>query len=164
MGVRQARSGARSLTSRAAPRPHRTSPHAAILAFAEALSAAELEQATSLFADDGCFVTPDATAVRGRRGIREVLAQLTAGRVQLRVTPGTVQIAGSMALCSERWAFTYAGKDICPFTRVSDSTALLRRSDGGWQLSLVAPWHIMHLDRYRSPSTPLLGQGPALRR
>jgi limonene-1,2-epoxide hydrolase len=47
-------------------------------AFAEALSAAELDRATSLFAEDGCFVTPDATAVHGRSGVRAILAQLIA--------------------------------------------------------------------------------------
>lgn len=119
-----------------------TVPQEVTRVFAEALSAAELDRAASLFADDGCFVTPDATAVHGRRGVRAVLAQLTAGRVQLRVAQKSVYVAGSMALCSERWAFTYACKDTSPFTRVSDFMVLLRRSDRVWQLIFVAPWHI----------------------
>lgn len=118
-----------------------TVPRAVTRAFAEALSAAELDRATSLFADDGCFVTPDATTVQGRRSVRAILAQLTAGRVQLRVTPGNMQMAGDVALCTERWDFTHAGRDTSPYTRVSESTILLRRSDRGWQLSVVAPWH-----------------------
>jgi uncharacterized protein (TIGR02246 family) len=117
-------------------------------AFAEALSAAELDRAVSLFADDGCFVTPDATAVHGRRGVKAILAQLTASQVQLRVAQKSVYVAGGMALCRERWAFTYACKDASPFTQVSDSTVLLRRSDRVWQFSIVAPWHIMGADQY----------------
>jgi uncharacterized protein (TIGR02246 family) len=123
-------------------------PQEVTRAFAEALSAAELDRAASLFADDGCFVTPDATAVHGRRGVRAILAQLVAGHVQLQVASKSVYVAGSMALCSERWAFTYACKDARPFTRVSDSTVLLRCSDRMWQLSVVAPWHIMGADQY----------------
>jgi uncharacterized protein (TIGR02246 family) len=117
-------------------------------AFAEALSAAELDRAVSLFADDGWFVTPDATAVHGRRGIRAILAQLIAGHVQLRVAQKSVYVAGSIALCSERWVFTYAYKDVSPFTQISNSTVLLRCSDRVWQLSIVAPWHIMGADQY----------------
>jgi uncharacterized protein (TIGR02246 family) len=133
-----------------------TVPRAVTRAFTEALSAAELDRAASLFADDGCFITPDATAIRGRRGVRAVLAQLTAGHVQLRVTPGSVQMAGDMALCTERWDFTYSGRDTGPYTQVSESTVLLRRSDRGWQLSIVAPWHIVSADQDPFSSTPRL--------
>jgi uncharacterized protein (TIGR02246 family) len=123
-------------------------PQEVTRAFAKALSAAELDQAASLFADDGCFVTPDATAVHGRRGVRAILAQLIAGHVQLGVAQKSVHVAGRMAFCSERWTFTYACKDASPFTQVSDSTVLLRCSDRMWQLSIVAPWHIMRVDQY----------------
>lgn len=125
-----------------------TVPHEVTRAFAEALSAAELDRAVSLFRDDGCFITPDATAVHGRRGVRAILAQLTAGHVQLRVTPKSMEMAGGMALCSERWAFTYACKDTGPFTRASDATVLLRRSAGVWRLSVVAPWSTASADRF----------------
>jgi uncharacterized protein (TIGR02246 family) len=125
-----------------------TVPQEITRAFAEALSAAELDRAASLFADDGCFVTPDATAVHGRQGVRAILAQLVAGHVQLRVAQKSVYVAGSTAFCSERWAFTYACKEASPFTQVSDSTVLLRCSDRMWQLSIVAPWHIMDADQY----------------
>lgn len=129
-------------------------PQEVTRAFAGALSAAELDRAISLFADDGCLVTPDATTVHGRHGVRAILVQLIAGRAQLRVTPKSMHIAGSMALCSERWAFTYACKDASPFTQAADSTVLLRRSNRVWKLLFVAPWHIMEADRYFVASMP----------
>lgn len=124
------------------------SPQGVTRAFAEALSAAELDEAASLFADDGCFVTPDATVVYGRYGIRAILAQLTAGHVQLRVASKTVHMAGRMAFCKERWAFTYACSHASPFTQTSDSTVLLRQHDRRWKLFVVAPWHAVNAGQY----------------
>jgi uncharacterized protein (TIGR02246 family) len=129
-------------------------PHEVTRAFAGALSAAELDRAMSLFADDGCLVTPDATTVHGRHGVRTILAQLIAGHAQLRVAPKSVHVAGSMALCSERWAFTYAYKGVSSFTQAADSTVLLRRSNRVWRLLFVAPWHIVDADRYPFASMP----------
>ncbi len=123
-------------------------------ALAGALSAAELDRAISFFADNGCFVTPDATTVHGRHGVRAILAQLIASHAQLRVAPKRVHLARGMALCSERWAFTYACKEISSFTRASNSTVLLRRSDRVWKLLFVAPWHIVDANRYPFTSMP----------
>jgi len=158
MTARQVRSIACSSVDRAALGPYGPSPQAVTHAFAEALSASALDRAASLFADHGCFVTPDATTVHGRRGIRAILAQLTTGHVRLRVTPGSMQMAGDMALCTERWDFTYACKETDSFTRASDSTVLLRRFDRVWQLAVVAPWHIVSADQYPFASIPRPGQ------
>ena len=81
-------------------------------------------------------------------GVRAILAQLIASHAQLRVAPKSVHMAGSMALCSERWAFTYACKEIGPFTRASNSTVLLRRDDRVWKLLFVVPGHIVDANRY----------------
>jgi uncharacterized protein (TIGR02246 family) len=129
-------------------------PQGLTRAFATALSAAELDHATSLFAEDGCFVTPNATAVRGREGIRAILAQLTAGRVQLRVELKSVYTAGSIALCKERWTFTYAREDAIPFIQASDSVVLLRRSNCIWRLLIAAPWGIADADRHPFAAMP----------
>lgn len=118
----------------------RNAPQDVTHAFAQAISATELERAMSFFAEGGCFVTPDATAVSGTQGIRAILVQLTGGRVQLQVELKSVQSAGGMAICNERWAFTYAREDADPFTQVSDSTVLLCRSNGVWKLLIAAPW------------------------
>jgi len=123
------------------------SPQALTRAFAAALSSAELDRALSLFAEDGCFVTPDATAVRGSQGIRAILSQLIASRVQLRVELKGTRMAGSMALCEECWVFTRARENAAPFVQASDSTVLLRRSSGAWRLLIAAPWGIADADR-----------------
>ena len=122
-------------------------PQAVTPAFAAALSAAELDRAASFFAADGCFVTPDATAVRGRLGVRALLAQLTSGRVQLRVEPRSTRMAGSLALCTERWIFTYTRDGAAPFIQASDSAILLCRPSDTWRLLIVAPWGIADADR-----------------
>lgn len=145
------------VASSESPQPHcdlMDRPQEVTRAFAGALSAAELDRAISLFADDGCFVTPDATTVHGHHGVRTILAQLIVSHAQLRVAPKSVHIAGNIALCSERWAFTYACKEVSPFTQASDSTVLLRRSDRAWKLLFVAPWHIVDADRYPFASMP----------
>jgi hypothetical protein len=56
------------------------SPQTLTHALAAALSAVDLDRATSLFAADtslfaadGCFATPDAAAVHGLHGIRALL-------------------------------------------------------------------------------------------
>jgi uncharacterized protein (TIGR02246 family) len=123
-------------------------------AFAAALSAAHLDRAVSLFAEDGCFVTPDATALRDRQSIRSILAQLTAGKVQLRTAPQTVHTTTGLALCSERWTFVYCREDGTPFERASDSAVLLRRSNRTWELLIVAPWGIADADRHPFASMP----------
>lgn len=112
-------------------------------AFAAAISAGELDRATSLFAEDCRFVTPDATTVHGRGGIKEILAQLTASRVRLHVAPEDIHVTGSTALCRERWSFTYAPDQARPYHRVARSTVLLHRSGGRWRLTVVAPWHVI---------------------
>jgi uncharacterized protein (TIGR02246 family) len=118
----------------------RNVPQDVTCAFAQAISAAEPDRALSFFAEDGCFVTPDATAVTGSQGIRAILVQLTGGQVQLQVELKGVQSARGMAICNERWTFTYARKDADPFTQVSDSTVLLCHSNGVWKLLIAAPW------------------------
>jgi ketosteroid isomerase-like protein len=108
----------------------------------------------SFFADNCCFLTPDATAVHGRGGIRTGLAQLATGRVRLRVASQDVQIARDLALCSERWVFTYKCSGSGPFTRTSDSTVVLRRFDRTWRLTVVAPWRHVSPDRFLSAPPP----------
>lgn len=129
-------------------------PQEVTRALAGALSAAELGRALSLFDEDGCFVTPDATAVRGLYGVRAILSQLIASRVQLRIEPRSTFTAGSLALCSERWTFTYSRGDAAPFVQGSDSAILLRRSNRAWKLLIAAPWAIAEADRLPFAAIP----------
>ncbi len=124
-------------------------------AFARELSSGRLGAAASFFASDAYFVTPDATAIRGRGGIRAILAQLIGCRVQLRVASQSMHTAGHMALCNERWTFNYNRSDAAPFARASDSTVLLRREERTWKLLIAAPWGLADADRHPFVSTAL---------
>ncbi len=123
-------------------------------AFAGALSATQLDRAVSMFAAGGCFVTPDVTAVRGQEAIRSTLAQLTAGRVRLRIAPRNVYVAAGLALCNERWTFSHLRPDGVPFERSSEAAVLLCRSNCAWKLLIVAPWGIADADRQPFASMP----------
>jgi limonene-1,2-epoxide hydrolase len=125
----------------------RQAPQELTRAFAAALSAAELDCATSFFTADGSFVTPDATAVSGLRSIRAILFQLIASRVQLQVEPRSIRMSGGMVICNERWIFTYARDDAAPFILASDSAILLCRPSNTWRLLIAAPWGIADADR-----------------
>jgi ketosteroid isomerase-like protein len=122
-------------------------PQKVTRAFAGALGAADLDRALSFFDEDGCFITPDVTAVRGLQGIRAILSQLIASRAQLQVEPRSTSTAGSLALCGERWTFIYDRGNAAPFVQGSDSTILLRRSNRAWRLLIAAPWGIADADR-----------------
>jgi ketosteroid isomerase-like protein len=114
-------------------------PGQVALAFAEAHNAGDLALAASFFARDACFVTPDATAVRGRKGIGEVLAQMISGRVQIRIEAQGMISVGDSALSVQGWTMCFQGID-APFVQASNSVLLLRREELTWKLLIVAPW------------------------
>ena len=115
------------------------SPERATLAFVEAQNAGELDMAASLFARDACFLTPDATAIRGRDEIRSVLAQLIASSAKIRIEDQSMLTAGEMALSIQRWTMRSGGID-APFVQTSNATVLLRRLERTWKLAILAPW------------------------
>ena len=55
-------------------------PDNALASFTAALSGGDLHGAAACFTRQGCLITPDGTAVRGRSDIAGVLAQLIASR------------------------------------------------------------------------------------
>ncbi len=114
-------------------------PERATLAFVEAQNAGELDAAASFFARDACFLTPDATAIRGREEIRAVLAQLIASSAKIRVEGQSMLTAGEMALSTQRWTMRSGGVE-APFVQTSNATVLLRRLERTWKLLIVAPW------------------------
>jgi Ketosteroid isomerase homolog len=122
--------GARSLPS---------TPERATLAFAEAQNAGDLDAAASFFARDACFLTPDATVIRGREEIRAVLAQLIASCAQIQVEGQSMLRAGEVALSIQRWTMRSHGVG-APFVQTSSSTVLLRHLERTWKLLIVAPW------------------------
>jgi uncharacterized protein (TIGR02246 family) len=122
--------------------PLAETPERTCLAFTEALSAGDLEAATSCLARDACFLTPDATAIRGRSSIRPVLSQLIARHPRIRVEQSSILTAGDVALAHQRWTILSAGVEGSPFTQISSATLLLRELDGHWKLALAAPWGV----------------------
>jgi ketosteroid isomerase-like protein len=130
-----------SLGAPSLAKPSRT-PELACRDFTTALGAGELEAATACFARDGCLITPDATAVRGREGIRDVLAQLTLRHTQIRIEFSTTLATADVALLHERWKIRADGAGGGPFVQISSSTLVLRQIEGEWKLSIVAPWGV----------------------
>jgi ketosteroid isomerase-like protein len=115
-------------------------PGRALQSFAEVLSAGRLDAATSCFARDAYLLTPNATAVRGRDGIRSILAQLIADRTQVEVQAHSVLTVGSVALSSGRWTLRSASAGDSPFERACEPTVVLHRIEDAWKLAIAAPW------------------------
>jgi uncharacterized protein (TIGR02246 family) len=109
-------------------------------ALAEAINEADLYAATHCFAKDACFVTPDATAIRGREEIRPILAQLIARGSQIEVLSSSVLVGGETALASERWVVRSAGPDGSVFEQRLAPTLVARWVEGRWKLAVAAPW------------------------
>lgn len=121
--------------------PQRT-PALACLTFAATLNNGELDAATSCFAREGCLITPDATAIRGRESIRDILAQLIARRAEIAVELSATLTAGDVALAHERWRICSEGAENVPFVQVSTPTLVLRCIEEDWKLAIAAPWGV----------------------
>lgn len=115
-------------------------PGKASLALARAIGAGELDAAASCFARDACFVTADATPIRGREEIRPALAQLIAIGARIEIEASSLLLAGDIALGSERWHIHFRGVDGAPFRQTSPAKRVLRRREGSWVLAIAAPW------------------------
>ncbi len=116
-------------------------PHKALGRFTAALRSGDSEAAAACFAPDGCLLTPDGTAVAGRRQIREVLIQITATRSEIRFESARVVRAGELALCSQRWTVDSRGAGTEAFEREFASTVVLRQGGPGeWALVIASPW------------------------
>jgi ketosteroid isomerase-like protein len=108
--------------------------------FTAAINAANLAAATNCFAKDACLVTPDATAIKGREEIRQILAQLIDRRTQIEVLGSSVLVAGGVALSSDRWTISSAGAGGTVFAQELVPALVLRQLEGVWKLAVAAPW------------------------
>jgi ketosteroid isomerase-like protein len=108
--------------------------------FAGALNAGQLDLATACFALDGCLITPDATAIRGRESIRSVLSQLIARRATIAVEFSSALAAAEVALVHQRWQIRTEGLESVPFVQRTMPTLVLHRIETEWKLAIVAPW------------------------
>lgn len=111
-----------------------------VSAFATAMTAREVDLAAACFSRDACFITPDATTVRGREDIRAVLAQLLATCLRVEVELHTCLTTGRVALSSERWKVSFKHAESAPFIRSSISTMVLSEIEGSWKVAVAAPW------------------------
>lgn len=118
----------------------RPGPGKACLAFPQAVSAGDLDAATTCFARDGCLITPDATAIHGRESIRRVLAQMVVRRTEIEVELSTAVGAGEVVLIHQRWRIRSGEQAGERFEQIADAIMILRRVEGTWKLSIAAPW------------------------
>lgn len=109
------------------------------LGLAPALSRGDLEAATACFADEGCLITPDGTAVHGRARIRPILAQLIALRVEVEVEASYAVGGAGVGLVCERWRIS-SGTGAGRFRQTTHPMLVLRLVEGSWKLALAAPW------------------------
>jgi ketosteroid isomerase-like protein len=115
-------------------------PQEVTRAFADFVTRGDLESAASCFAKDACFVTPDATAVRGREDIRPILHQLIVSGSRIEVEESSMLTAGEVAFGTERWSLTMPSSEGGSFTRSLRPTMVLRRLEGAWKLAVAIPW------------------------
>lgn len=108
--------------------------------FAQAVNAGDLDAAAFCFARDGCLVTPDATAIHGREGIRGVLAQMIRRRTKVQVELSSSVSAGEVLLIHQRWRIRTGERPWQHFEQIADAVLVLRRIEGEWKLSIAAPW------------------------
>jgi uncharacterized protein (TIGR02246 family) len=116
------------------------SPREGTRALAASISRGDLDAAAHCFTKDACLLTPDATTVRGREGIKPILRQLIAAGSKIEVQESSIVLAGEVALVTERWQVTSAGSEGAPFTRTLTPTLVMRRLEGAWKLAVAMPW------------------------
>jgi uncharacterized protein (TIGR02246 family) len=112
----------------------------ACLALPQLLSVGDLNGAAGCFARDACLLTPDATAIHGRKDIRPVLAQLIARRPQIEVEAGSVIVAGDAAFANQRWQLTAQGAEGSRFEQAYNPSLVLRQIEGSWKVAIAALW------------------------
>jgi ketosteroid isomerase-like protein len=115
-------------------------PEEVTRALAESVTRGDLRAATRCFAKDACLVTPDATTVRGREGIRLILRQLISSGSRIEVQESSMLLAGEVAFGTERWLFAIPGSEGRSFTRSLTPTMVLRQLEGVWKLAVAIPW------------------------
>gem|GEM_PF-3462376 len=113
-------------------------PEETLIVFVAALRRRDLEKASVCLAPDACFLTPDQTAIHGRAEIVEILSQLRACAIDLRIEMRAAALqAGDTALTAERWTVRADGAGM---VRSFDSRTVLRRSGRGWRILVLTPW------------------------
>jgi hypothetical protein len=109
------------------------------LGLVRALNSGDLDLATACFSREACFVTPDGTAIHGRRQIRHVLAQLIARRVEIDIESSDVLGGDGVLLACERWRIC-SGSAVNRLVQIIQPVLVMRPVEGEWKLAIAAPW------------------------
>ena len=116
-------------------------PAEARVGFLAALQAGDRPAAAGHLARDACFVTPDATVIRGRPDIATMLGQLTATGIELEAEPlGEALVAGNTALSPERWTVRSRAEEGERLVRSFLTRSVMVRIEGAWKFLILAPW------------------------
>lgn len=105
-----------------------------------ALGAPRPQALAACLTRDACLVTPDSTTVRGRADVAAVLVQLPLGGTRVEADPPHVLAAGDAALVSGRWHFASPAPGNSEFRQSTEAVLALSRVEGGWKVSIAAPW------------------------
>jgi len=125
--------------------PERSPRHVAFSLF-DALNGADVARAASLFSVDGCFVTPDGTAVTGARNLRAIFRQIGGLAARLDIESLGFHQAGDVCLVDGRLRYRTGGEG-APGNggegvsgEVLHPRMVLRRGRPAWELVIVALW------------------------
>jgi hypothetical protein len=105
-----------------------------------AITTGEFERACECLARHACFLTPDATAIRGRESIRPVLRQLIAQRTQIEVLEEASLGTAAVELTSQRWRISTRGGGDERFFQETQALLVSSWIEQDWKLVIVAPW------------------------
>lgn len=127
------------MTARAAPQAVVATPEETLEHFLEAIESGDSRPLPGLLCRDVCFITQDATAIRGRDRVAALVAQLMAAGIDVRsLSSYTLRIA-DFALVSAQWRLGLNARAASLLQTTEASLALSLR-EGSWKLLLVAPW------------------------
>jgi uncharacterized protein (TIGR02246 family) len=119
-----------------------STPDVVVAALGAALRRGDADAAAALFSRHGCFVSPDATVIQGRQGVRDFLRQIVDLASDLTIEQRTMLTAGDVAVGSESWTMR-VGAGPRALRRTSRSTIVLARVEGSWRIAVADPWRRM---------------------
>lgn len=118
----------------------RETPEQALDRFVADLNKGDLRNARAAFVREGCFVTPDATEIRGRESIGRTLAQLISVGVMVQLNVRRTLHLGGVALVSDHWTTVFRDGTGSELRQGARGTTILKFLEARWRVLLVAPW------------------------
>ena len=112
----------------------------ALYSLIAAVGAGDLAGAVACFTRQGCLVTPDGTAVHGRRDIGPIVRQMIASRTEIEVEQLAVRRADDVALATGRMTVRSDGPEGARVAQACEPHATLQRVEGQWKVAILAPW------------------------